>query len=370
MPERLGINYRLDIEVLTPLHIGSGALLLRGFDFDVPDNKFTYRLNEDTILEDKWPDDPVQQRLFLGRPLTDLLERDDYRKHPEYIRYILSGTPVLREIRECIKDAQDRPYIPGSSLKGALRTALLRVQTDKRIFRRADFGKAGRSREAKSADDMLEKAELGRDPNRDVLRALQVADSAPLSTAMLTLQRVQMVPGLTVDVEAIARGARFTAGLRVDTWLLEQRGQRGLEWSEELTKRLAAIGRVAQFVARKRLQHEFEYHAVRKDGAAATFYGKLLEEASSSAWPKNEFLIQVGFATGWRAKTVVGGLANDDALLETLVHDFQMDRGGGRKSRGYTRGQFFPKARHLAWVGSTPALPMGWLRIRMVKLGG
>ncbi len=363
MPESLGTNYRLDIEVLTPLHIGSGALLLRGFDFDVPNSTTTYRLNEDTILEDKWPDDPAQQRLFLGRPLTDLLERDDYHKHPEYIRYTLSGTPVLREIRECIKDARDRPYIPGSSLKGALRTTLLRVQTDKRVFQRADFGRAGGAREAKSADDMLEKEELGRDPNRDVFRALQVADSAPLSSAALTLQRIQMVPGLTVDVEAIVRGSRFTA------WLLAQRGQRGLEWSEELSKRLAAIGRVAQFTAKKRLKHEFEYHAARKDAAAATFYGKLLEEAASDAWPKNEFLLQIGFATGWRAKTVVGGLANDDALLETLVHDFQLDRGGGRKSRGYTRGQAFPKARHLAWVGSTPALPLGWLRIRMVKLG-
>ncbi|NMC77985.1 MAG: type III-A CRISPR-associated RAMP protein Csm5, partial [Chloroflexi bacterium] len=327
------------------------------------------RLNEDTILEDKWPDDPIQQRLFLGRPLTDLLERDDYRKHPEYIRYTLRGTPVLREIRECIKDAQDRPYIPGSSLKGALRTALLRAQTDGRAFRRTDFGRAGGSREAKAADDMLERAELGRDPNRDVLRALQIADSSPLSTAALTLQHVQMVPGLTIDVEAIARGSRLTAGLRLDTWLLAQRGQRGLEWSEELIKRLAAMERVAQFVGQRRLKHEFEYHAGHKNAAAATFYGKLLEEIAGNKWPKNEFVIQVGFATGWRAKTVVGALADDDPLLETLVRDFQLDRGGGRRSRGYTRGQAFPKARHMTLVGNNPALPMGWLRIRMVKLG-
>lgn len=368
MSEQLGINYRLDIEVLTPLHIGNGVVLKQDFDFAVT-NELTYRLNEDVVLADRWPDDPTQQQIFLNQPLARLLEPADYKAHPEYFRYTLRGKPTLREIREAIKDAQGRPYIPGSSLKGALRTALLRLQTDQRVFRRDDFGRAEKPADAKFADDRLEKELLGRDPNRDVLRALQVADSAPLSTATLTLQPVQMVPGLTLDVEAIARGTRFTAGLRVDTWLLQQRARRGLEWSEELTKRLAGIGRVAHYIARKRLVHEYEYHATRKDGAAATFYGKLLEEANSAAWPKNEFLVQVGFATGWRAKTVAGGLADDDPLLETLVREFQMDRGGGKQSRGYKRGQAFPKARHLAWVSGNPALPMGWLRVRMVQLG-
>lgn len=368
MPERLGINYRLDIEVLTPLHIGNGVVLKQDFDFAVH-NGLVYRLNEDIILNDRWPEDLAQQQTFLNQPLARLLEPDDYARYPDYFRYTLRGQPALREIREAIKDVQGQPYIPGSSLKGALRTAFLRMLTDQRVFRRNDFGRAGGPREAKSADDDLERATLGRDANRDVLRALQVTDSTPLSTAVLSLQKVQMVPGLTLDVEAIARGTRITAGLRIDTWLLQQRGQRGLEWSEELIKRLAAIGRVAHYIARKRLVHEYEYHAARKDGAAATFYGKLLEEADSAAWPKNEFLAQVGFATGWRAKTVVGGLANEDPLLETLVHEFHMDRGGGKQSRGYTRGQAFPKARHLAWVGNNPALPLGWLRVRMVKLG-
>lgn len=366
MAERLGINYRLDIEVLTPLHIGNGVTLKQDFDFAVV-NGLVYRLNEDIILADRWPEDLTQQQTFLNQPLARLLEPGDYTRYPQYFRYTLRGQPTLREIREAIKDVQGCPYIPGSSLKGALRTVLLRMLTDQQVFRRDDFGQAGGPREAKSADDALEKEILGRDPNRDILRALQVADSAPLSPAVLTLQPVQMVPGLTLDVEAVARGTRFTAGLRVDTWLLQQCGQRELEWSEELTKRLAAIDRVAHYIARKRLVHEYDYHAKRKDGAAATFYGKLLEEASSAAWPKNEFLVQVGFATGWRAKTVTGGLENDDPLLETLVREFQMDRGGGKKSRGYTRGQAFPKARHLAWVGGNPALPMGWLRIRMVK---
>ncbi len=365
MPETLGINYRLEIEVLTPLHIGSGVTLKQGFDFEVRNN-LTYRLNEDVILNDKWPDDPAQQRIFLNQPLANLLEPGDFAAHPEYFRYTLRGAPALKEIRECIRDAHGRPYIPGSSLKGALRTALLRALTGKRTFQRGDFGPSGKASEAKEAAKRLEQEQFGRDPNRDVLRAIHLSDSAPLSTAALTLQRVQMVPKLNIDVEAIPRGARLTAALRIDTWLLEQRGKRGLEWSDTLAQYTRRIVKAAQFIAVRRLQHEWQYHANRKDTAAATFYGKLFEEANSDTWPKDEFLIQVGFATGWRAKTVLGGLSDDDPLLERIVHDFNLDRGGGRQSRGYTRGQPFPKARHLAWVGNNPALPMGWLRVRVV----
>lgn len=368
MPEPLGINYRLEIEVLTPLHIGSGVTLKQGFDFEVY-NGLTYRLNEDIILADKWPEDPDHQRTFLNQPLAKLLETRDYREHPEYFRYTLRGVPAMREIREAIRDAYGRPYIPGSSLKGALRTALLRGLTDKQTFQRQDFGPGGDPGKAKEAASRLEKSLLGPDPNRDVLRAVHVSDSSPVSTAALTLQRVQMVPKLNIDVEAIQRGARLTATMRIDTWLLQQSGKRGLDWNDQVLKYIRNIARVAQYIAVRRLHHEWQYHANRKDTAAATFYGRLFEEANSAAWPQDEFLVQVGFATGWRAKTILGGLSDDDPLLEQIVRDFNLDRGGGRQSRGYTRGQPFPKARHLAWVGDKPALPMGWLRVKMVKSG-
>jgi len=363
MTERLGVNYVLDIEVLTPLHIGSGRKLVQGFDFAVQ-NAVTYRLNEDAILTDRWPDDPALQRKFLGQPLADLLEPGDYQAHPEYFRYSLRGEPAMREIVECIRDVHGQPYLPGSSLKGALRTALLRAATDKQAFKRSDFGPGGGPNEAKQAAQGLEQKVLGRDPNRDILRALIVGDSQPIPMAALRLQRLQMVPGLNIDVEAIARGTHLTATLRLDTWLLKRTGQ-GLNWPPLVRQIVRQVARTAQFVAQRRIEHEYRYHEKRGDQQAMSFYARLAEEAVSGHWPENEFLIQVGFGTGWRAKTVLGGLGDADPLLATVVRDFRLDRGGGKASQGYVKGQPFPKARHLAWVGGRPALPMGWLRVRM-----
>ncbi|HEY4722614.1 MAG TPA: hypothetical protein VII92_12250, partial [Anaerolineae bacterium] len=151
--------------------------------------------------------------------------------------------------------------------------------------------------------------------------------------------------------------------IHIDTWLLKQTEMPWGERARDLVQRLPAA---AMLIARRRVLQEFEYHRKRGDAAAATFYGKLGEEIASPQWPKNQFIVQVGFATGWRSKSVLGNLPDESELLEQVVHDFQLDRGGGR-GRGYVRGQPFPKARHLAYVGGHPALPMGWLRVRMVE---
>jgi CRISPR-associated protein Csm5 len=366
MPD-LGINYRLDIEVLTPLHIGSGTVLRQGFDFMIAQGR-TYRLNEDIILSDRWPEDPAQQAMFLRQPPAHLLEKDDLHAHPEYFRYVLDGEPSLHEIREAIKTAEDHPYLPGSSLKGALRTALLRALTEERDFHRGDFGRAGNNRDAKRAGQPLERDLLGRDPLRDVLRAVQVGDSSQLSKSALELTKVQMVPGLDVDVEAIPRGACLTAPLRIDTWLLEQRGKRGLKWTDNLVHHIAQLGHAAQITGKRRIRDEMIYHVEQKEVAPATFYGKLLDKIQSQSWHLNTFVIQVGFAAGWRAKTIIGGMDNNNPLLEQLVKEFHLDRGGGKESRGYKRGEPFPKVRHLAYVSNNPSLPLGWLKVQIVRI--
>ncbi len=360
----IGVTYRLDIEVLTPLHVGSGTKLLEGFDFARHKGRI-YRLNVDRILTDRWPDDERQQELLLGQPPAALLTLTDYRPDSDYFVYSLAGEPELREVIEQIRDAQGRAYLPGSSLKGALRTGLLRgLIGQKTIIGRSEIGPGGGPREAVRADDAIEKKWLGNDPNRDILRAVQVGDSAPLPGAALKLQRVQMVPKLNVDVEAIERGTRLSASLRIDTWLLQQRSS-GLDWSDRAREIVRRLPEALTIIARQRILHEYEYHRQRSESAAATFYGRLGEEVAGAQWPKNQFVVQVGFAAGWRSKSVLGNLPDDSPLLEQIVHDFQMDRGGGR-GRGWVRGQPFPKARHLAYVGGQPALPLGWLKVRLV----
>ena len=166
-------NYQLKITALSPLHIGAGEELRLGFDFTIQGNS-TYRLNVDRVLETH----PGWQTARGGRyPLPgDLLSEKDYN-NAELFRYTLRGRPRSSKgdarLQACIKDPFDRPYLPGSSIKGALRTALAWMGW-KEVKPVLDSSKLNRSRSW--AGQRLERELFGENPNKDLLRALQVGD--------------------------------------------------------------------------------------------------------------------------------------------------------------------------------------------------
>ena len=117
--------YKVSLQTLSPVHIGDGNELRQGFDFMVRGNA-TYRLNEDAILQAK--ENLVRPDRAGHYPTPGaLLSEADYERDG-YFRYILRGAArsgkMDARVKSFIKDVYDRPYIPGSSLKGALRTAL------------------------------------------------------------------------------------------------------------------------------------------------------------------------------------------------------------------------------------------------------
>jgi CRISPR-associated protein Csm5 len=178
-------TYQVKLSTLSPLHIGEGRELRLGFDFMIYEGQ-TWRLNEDAILAAYG-----EQLLAVsgGRyPLPgELLKPADYQQ-AELFRYVLRGKPRSQKgdarLQSCIKDVYDRPYLPGSSIKGALRTALawtgwseMKLQVDRTSFGRSPFW----------AGQPVEQKIFGPDPNRDLLRALQVSDCISQSAAEQTL---------------------------------------------------------------------------------------------------------------------------------------------------------------------------------------
>ena len=119
--------YDLTVSVLTPLHIGTGRELLHQYDYAIHGGR-TWRLNESALLDAQDVEDPALVEKLARTPPAQLLRSQDYRPDSGLFRYVLRGTPRSEaegaQLREQIKDVFDRPYLPGSSLKGALRTAL------------------------------------------------------------------------------------------------------------------------------------------------------------------------------------------------------------------------------------------------------
>jgi CRISPR-associated protein Csm5 len=362
----LHTEWTVEVKTLSPLHIGTGDELMLGYDL-VSHRGRTYRVNEDALLDAMLVRAEAEgasavNRVLMGRPAAELLTAADF-DDPALFRYVLTGSPTKREgkIPEQIKDVHDHPYLPGSSLKGALRTVLA-WSFYARQKRRPDLGRLRRSRSWAAQD--LERNIFGQDPNHDVLRALHVQDSAPLPEAdALRLEQVQVYPGGTpVEVEAVRPGIAFHLTIAVDEYGFQDEAARQLGWQGKRAwlGQLVALGKEH---ARRRLSTEVEFFKAHS-GPQATlgFYAALVKQVLEGELAEDEFLLQVGWGTGWESKTLGSGLLRqDDDAFERLLSEYRMT-----KERNREPGDPFPKSRTLALRSGEPALPLGWVRVKLV----
>lgn len=143
---------KLEIRVLTPIHIGKGKTL-DSLDYYVHNNRF-YNINLrnalDFILEkypdamgkiEEWVEAKSEKLEQAGKAkekyklnIKDLIKSIDqaflpvFEKNlPNLSNYWIPCDEYIgdKQVQECIKTADGKVYIPGSSIKGLIRTALL-----------------------------------------------------------------------------------------------------------------------------------------------------------------------------------------------------------------------------------------------------
>jgi len=369
--------YRLRVTALTPLHIGSGRDLLNGYDYAIHNGR-TWRINEDALLDAQDVDDlALAERLAQTPPAQLLQSPDDYRADAPFFRYVIKGTPRSKargaQVREQLKDVYDRPYLPGTSLKGALRTALAWVLWSKKQLR-PDSTNLNRRRQfaARWYEQELFSQHGGKAPNHDLLRALQVTDSAPLSPDQLMLVNVRVLNrggglGSPIESEAVRPDAVFELTLKIDEALFS-------DWAKEGGLRLRGAGllrnlpKVVQAYTGQRLEHEAAWYGeIPGAERLAGFY----KQFSALSLPPKACLLQLGWGTGWEGKTFGTHLQADSRFMEGILRSPR--EGGYGLARGKRRsGDPFPKSRRVlvkvqrSQDGRTlemPVSPLGWVLV-------
>lgn len=366
--------YRLKISLLTPLHIGNGRELMHEYDYALHKNA-TWRLNEAAVLEAQNVEDPRIASQLAQTPPAHLLKETDFVPQSPYFRYVIRGLPRSRAegavVREHLKDAFDRLYLPGTSLKGALRTALAWYAWGERQLR-LDIGRLGRDR--RFAAQNYERDLFGPDPNHDLLRALIISDSQPLPVNdRLILANVRVLNrggslGSPIEVEAVRADTTFEATLKLDLALFSDWARRhkltlnGEQW-------LRNLAQVVQAHSLERIQREKDWFAKIPNGTRLhQFYAQL----EKSQVPADAFLLQLGWGTGWEDKTFGTRLSRDGQFMERLIRQYSLARGKRQP------GNPFPKSRRVIMayqrdpsgkvIGEQPALPLGWLLVEMEKV--
>jgi CRISPR-associated protein Csm5 len=361
--------YTLTLQVLSPVHIGDGDELRQDFDF-VVHNSLTYRLNEDAVLASK----AALLRPGAGGhypPPGRLLTSEADFNQGAYFRYVLRGYPRSAKtdarVKSFIKDVYDHPYIPGSSVKGALRTALAWTGW-KEV--NPDLNKIGRSKSW--AGQGVERQIFGPDPNHDLLRTLHVSDLAGPAQpgANLLLVNAQVLThkhhASPIELEAVAGEALFTGSLTIDETLFGSMAEGELHfanrkhWLDELMAR-------AQAHSRARIGHLMEwYESADGTEAVARFYRQL----ANAAVQPNQALLQIGWGSGWDGKTFWTHLQSNPTRFEKLISDFRMHKAGP-DSPPRKPGDAFPRSKRAAMVsreGVTRAVaPFGWVLAEITK---
>lgn len=354
--------YSLAINTVTAVHVGNGETLERDFDYVTHANK-TWVLNADAIAAHLFDQDsPSFDRLLAATPPGKLLQPDDFDPSVPLFRYVMDGIPASThtgaQLSAHIKSVYDTAYLPGSSIKGALRTVLARAiwTQEAQPLRRGDLG-----RNRKWAGQQVERSLLGKDPNYDLLRAMQISDTRPLDAALI-VHNVRVFTGDHVDnpipLECLQRNLDLTATLTIDQFLLTNAtAQRKLRWRHgDLLHQLPAL---ANAQARARIVQEQEwFQRHQPTSRAAKLYGALA--GLFNKLQPHQFLLQVGWGGGYDSKTLTLNMTAQERAY--IVGEYHLTRDNRNIAT-------FPASRRAVAVHEQPYAPLGWLLIDMNMIG-
>lgn len=372
-------TYDLTVEAITPLHIGSGETLLRDYDFVIHDDEFIV-LDIDRVYGRLFDRSPEERWEGLANTRLENVMSAADAKDPRLLRYprMQLATGVEGEgfddVHACIRMPNGEPYLPGSSLKGAIRTAFATGSAAKQGYawmsdHLADV--AARSPGRQFAARAIDQEVFGPTPNTDVLRALRPSDLYvrtdvnPVDTRLvdrhveLVETRVTKRNGqskATIMVEAFRADTVLEGSLTVDADpVAHLDGRLRGQWEE--FARLVALD-ATTFLndhAAALIDREKRYHS---GTAIAAQYVALeqrmgsLGEGSALAW--------VGWGTGWEAKTYGEALTASPAFPQ-LHRTFDLARGHDPSK--------FPETRRLVFAHDRPVRPMGWVVVTITPRG-
>ena len=377
------------LETITPIHIGSGETLnhINGY---FANGRWHYmdldkvlahpNVNLNTLTSE------MSQREFRWKRY--LQQQNINPSELSVYSLLCAQSPETTDIREAIKSIGHQPYIPGSSIKGAIRTILLSdlINNDenKQVFNESsahlnkeiESGPRGNPRRDTPAKRIEAKA-FGKDPNHDILRALQVSDTDPLESNSLAIemawtvtlnsnnQLVQKIDNGTEYknfVEVIQAKQRLTFALKIDELLFREREKKILNFSDLQENTLQEITEVCSFEANVLMQSEqafFEDYGLTE---IANLYDSLID--FNNRLNKGEFMLQIGWGTGYHANTVTASFTDrDDAPIDMMSLRKRFQLGSSRSQRGQYDEREFPKTRRILYRGQNPIGPLGWVKI-------
>ncbi|MBT9138184.1 MAG: hypothetical protein DDT31_00734 [Syntrophomonadaceae bacterium] len=319
------------LETISPVHIGTGSTI--GPIEYVVDDRF-YRIDMDALFRD----DAFDNESFIKQSMQGMLYLGSFDKNAHKrggcIRYsVSSSNDVLdaikssasrggrsAEVSEYIK-TRDLPYIPGSSIKGAIRTAILWwvLKNDSRIFNKAiahleRLLGSERRVDKKWVGDEIEKMVFGKDPTHDLLRARQISDTDVISIEKLKIEGVRTLTTGRVGhdwkqfhtfMEALKPETSLELSMHFDEFILKKDIAQELHIDGK-QEYLRQIPKICNTFAEDSIKHEITFfkkynNEQGKLDDVLAFYDDIKHDVGGAG--EDSFLLHFAWGTGWYGMT-------------------------------------------------------------------
>lgn len=416
MGENILSNNTLVAQPISPIHIGSGQRL-SSMEY-IHENNTWLVLDENKFLN--WLlEDPSGRRaadfdgLISRRVHT---ENQNYGRQTEsvnmatYLRnqhvdlkqlaaYQISSNvnrpPRDRDtVSTFIKTIDNEPFIPGSSLKGTLRSRLLRgyllehpeqqEEFSREVEKTASTPDRNNRPSGKSAGPEIEArvfvkpgVKPARRSNYDLNRVLVIGDSQPKSQGSLEFVEVKIlsVQGGRLGEKSFSN---YLEVLRVPTpqspinlrfpvsWQVFLLGQNGLANElgfAPLQKMLLYLPEYCRAASFELFEQEIKFFHEHKEGDLAGWYE---EKRSILRQREDLFCLPIGWGTGYDAKTITD-LLNISAFR--VVADFckntkGLGRPGNQRGNEWLGAALSPKSRRVVVRPDGKKEPLGWMLLK------
>jgi CRISPR-associated protein Csm5 len=372
------LNKTIKLTVLSPLFIGAGKEAVRSpyTDFVRKDNqiiiidqpKFQAALAENLPLVDELVQE-IKNRFDNNRSLFSLSDFITNRlkltiSDVEQCRLPVEGDIQTVPIRRFITSA-GRAYIPGSTIKGAIRTAALLDWLLKK--------NAGKKQLAEIRM-FLEKKELNAlkrlDPAKecfgsiscDVFKYLRVSDSAIIDNTALSVREIKRVSikeqrgnvqrrrsDIPMWSEALNSGTETICTVS----MLKSASLTGFPFLDEQS--VFGLLKIVNAQSRDSCEREIQALEVApKDfDAFRRFYANLLESITQCG--SNESIVRLGGGKTWFDNSIGLAIDHNDFGKEALFEEYLnlLDLGHSP----------FPSTRTAVMNNGQPTLPLGWVKL-------
>ena len=367
----------VQIETLTPVHIGSGVELQSNFEYLhfaeeqcvvlIDEKKVLDIIGEDNINQWVACVDKKESLLALIRQRKPNVKAEDVARR--VIPLSMKGILEQKTIREQLHISNGQALMPGSSIKGALRTAvwahLIRQNSD--WVAKGDklgpkrFDNKTQKERIDYKDAFLMQDFMGRDPNQDIMRLLQVGDAAfdvtqCYKTDVANQQRDKswsLKPAIMQYVEAIPAGQKTVSRLRFqDT--LKERAQNLFNDNADLIQPDALFDLVNNHT-RQVINNDLDYLEGNANRPAA--YGDYIDTMNSMVdkidmCGNRSCILRLGYGTGYRSMTGDWLGIFDDKIFYPIVKAFRPT---------HPETLLFPKTARFATGGT----PLGFIKLTL-----